>query len=117
MTASFCTDEHVPSVFITTLRSNGYRVVEATDVFGEATGDTELLGFCGENDYIFIAHDKKDFSGALAETIDHAGVVIYTDPTFLRDEPGRAVRTLERIVETYPPSELAGERAWLDQWR
>ena len=117
MTHSFCTDEHVPSVFITTLRSNGYNVVTATDVFGEATDDAELLNFCGENTHIFITHDKKDFSGELGDSIDHAGIVIYTDPVFLRDEPGSAVRILERIVESYPPAELAGERVWLDLWR
>lgn len=42
MTISLFTDEHVPSVFVTTLRSSGYEVVRANDVFGEATNDREL---------------------------------------------------------------------------
>jgi len=45
---AFCTDEHVPSVFVTTLRSNGYDVVRANDIFGEGTEDRELLTYCGE---------------------------------------------------------------------
>jgi hypothetical protein len=32
--SSFVTDEHVPSVFVTTLRSSGHDVIEANDVFG-----------------------------------------------------------------------------------
>ena len=36
---SVLTDEHVPSVFVTTLRSNGHEVVEAREAFGEATDD------------------------------------------------------------------------------
>jgi len=114
---SFCTDEHVPSVFITTLRSNSYDVVRATDVFGEGTDDRDLLQFCAKEDHVFITHDKKDFSGTLGETIDHAGIVIYTDPVFLRRDPEGAVRTLERVFEHYSPEELRGERVWLDQWR
>ncbi|QLH77983.1 hypothetical protein HZS55_12035 [Halosimplex rubrum] len=68
------TDEHVPSVFITTLRSNGHEVV-------------------------------------------HAGLVVYTDANYLRDDPEDAVRTLERVFAHYPPEELHGGLVWLDQWR
>lgn len=43
MTVSFCTDEHVPSVFVTTLRSNGYEVQKANTIFGEGTNDRQLF--------------------------------------------------------------------------
>ena len=59
---SFLTDEHVPRVFITTLRSNGYEVVRAKDVFGEATDDEELLRYAGKNGFVLVTHDKKDFA-------------------------------------------------------
>jgi predicted nuclease of predicted toxin-antitoxin system len=111
------TDEHVPSVFITTLRSNGYEVVEANEVFGQATDDKALLGHCGENDHLLVTHDKKDFAGRLSETVDHAGIVLYTDSNYLRDDPEDAVRTLERVFAHYPPDELQDELVWLDQWR
>lgn len=117
MTLSLFTDEHVPSVFVTTLRSNGYPVRTATEVFGEGADDRTLLEYCGEHDHVFVTNDKKDFSGELAESVTHAGIVIYTDPVFLRATPGEAVRTLERVFEQYPPDELSGERVWLDQWR
>ena len=71
MTA-FCTDEHVPSVFVTTLRSNGRDVVRATDVFGEGTDDRQLLEYCGEHDRLLITHDKKDFSSTISEEVDTA---------------------------------------------
>ncbi len=116
MTVSFCTDEHVPSVFITTLQSSGYEVVAANTVFGEGTNDRRLLEYCAENGLIFITHDKKDFSGPVSDNVDHAGIVIYTDPVLLRDDPGGVVRTLERVLDYYPPEELVGEQIWLDQW-
>ncbi|WP_254837768.1 DUF5615 family PIN-like protein [Natronomonas marina] len=114
---SVLTDEHVPSVFITTLRSNGHGVVKAREAFGEATDDEQLLRFCGENGLPFITHDRKDFAGSLADTVDHAGIVIYTDANYLRDDPESAVRTLERIFAHYPLDELRNELVWLDQWR
>ena len=116
MTVSFVTDEHVPSVFVTTLQSSGYDVTRATEVFGEGTVDRRLLEYCAEHRHILITNDKKDFTGKLADDIDHAGIVIYTDPVWLRDDPAGAVRTIERVLEYYLPDELAGERVWLDQW-
>jgi predicted nuclease of predicted toxin-antitoxin system len=114
---SVLTDEHVPSVFITTLRSNGHEVVKAREAFGEATDDEQLLQYCGENGHLLVTHDKTDFAGSLADGVDHAGIVVYTDANYLRDDPESAVRTLERIVSHYPPGELVNELVWLDQWR
>ena len=109
-------DEHVPSVFITTLRSNGHEVIEANDVFGEATDDERLLRHAAENDQLLLTHDR-DFTGRLHETIGHAGIVVYTDANFLRDEPESAARRIECVLAHYPPAELHDELVWLDQWR
>jgi hypothetical protein len=117
VTARFLTDEHVPRVFVTSLRSNGHDVVRANDAFGEATDDETLLRHCAKRDRLLITNDKKDFSGAIGGRVDHSGVVIYTDPLFLRDNPEAAVRVLDRVLAHYPPEELAGETVWLDQWR
>lgn len=114
---SVLTDEHVPSVFVTTLRSNGFEVRRATDVFEEETDDERLLRHCGENGRLLVTHDKKDFANGLANTIEHAGVIVYTDTNYLRDDPGGAVRTFERVLSHYPPAELRNELVWLDQWR
>lgn len=113
---SVLTDEHVPSVFITTLRSNGHEVVKAKDIFGEATDDEQLLRYCGENGHLLVTHDKKDFAGRLADSVEHGGIVVYTDANYLRDDPEGAVRTLERILFYYPPDELTNKLVWLDQW-
>jgi len=136
MNFSFLTDKHVPSVFCTVLRSNGYTVVRAQEVFGEGTDDEELLGHCESEGHFPVTHDKKDFSSHESD----AGVTICTDSNFLRDEPetavravervlkaklddidieeaaGTAVRAVERVLEAYPPAELRGEIMWLSQW-
>lgn len=117
MTAGFLADEHVPRVFVTTLRSNGFTVERANEVFGEATDDERLLEYAAENGHLLVTHDKKDFGGRVGESIDHAGIIIYTDPVLLRSKPEDAVRIVERVLEYYPPEELEGERIWLDQWR
>lgn len=113
----FLTDEHVPSVFVTTLRSRGYDVRTAKAEFGEATNDDDLLHYCAETDRTLVTHDKKDFAGETGELIDHAGIVVYTDANYLRDAPERAVDTLERVLAHYPLAELRNEVIWLDQWR
>lgn len=115
MTTSFLVDEHVPRVFCTVLRSNGYEVVRARDVFGEGTDDEELLTYCEREDHLLVTHDKKDFR--TAESDSRAGVVVYTDSKFLRDDPEAAVRTIERALDAYPPSELRDAVVWLPQWR
>lgn len=91
--------------------------MRAQDVFGEATDDRELLAHCASGEYVLVTHDKKDFGGATGQSVQHAGVVIYTDSNFLRNEPETAVRTIERVLEHYPPSELGGSVVWLPQWR
>jgi len=113
---SFLTDEHVPSVLVTTLRSHGHSVVRANDVFDEATEDSRLLEYCAAEGTLLVTHDKKDFGGTTGENIDHAGIVLYTDPVPLRDDPSRVVRTIETILDQYPLQDLENERVWLDQW-
>jgi hypothetical protein len=117
VTVSFLTDEHVPRVFVTLLRSSGYPTVRATDEFGEGTNDRKLLAYCAEQGHVFITHDKKDFTGEVGDTVDHAGIIIYTAPVFLRDSPADAVQLIKRVLAFYTLEELAGERVWLDQWR
>jgi hypothetical protein len=117
VTVSFLTDEHVPRVFVTLLRSSGYSTVRATDEFGEGTNDRKLLAYCADRGHVFVTHDKKDFTGKIGDDVDHAGIIIYTDPVFLRDAPEDAVQLIERVFAFYTPEALAGERIWLDQWR
>ena len=117
MTISFLADEHVPSVFVNTLRSNDYHVMLVKETLGEGTSDAELLEYASENNFVLITHDKKDFGGKQGTEIEHAGIVIYTDPLFLRRSPEKAVHVLDRVFEHYPAEELTGNRVWLDQWR
>lgn len=113
---SFCADEHVPSVLMTTLRSNGYETVRATDVIGQGTADSDLLAYCGSENHILVTNDKKDFSTGFEDEIEHSGILIYTDGLRLRSRPGAVVQTIESVLEQYPPDELRGNSVWLDQW-
>ena len=56
MSACFLTDEHVSCVFVMGLQSNGYDVVRANDVFGEATNDETLLGHCAIQGLLLITN-------------------------------------------------------------
>ena len=60
----------------------------------------------GENGHVLITHDRTDLAGELTDTVDHAGIAVYTDTNFLRDDPEGAVRTLKRVLSQYPPDEL-----------
>ena len=113
----FVTDEHVPRVFVTTLRSNGHDVDRARDRLGEATDDTELLRLTADEGAVLITHDKKDSPARVGESVEHAGIVVYTDPNWLRDDPNDAVRVLERATSYYSKDELHNAVVWLDQWR
>lgn len=103
-------------MFVTALRSNDYDVVRAQPVFGERTDDQRLLEYCATEEHLLLTHDKKDFGGDVGDAVEHAGIVIDTDARFLRDEPGSAVETLDRVLAHYPPDALRGERVWLDGW-
>lgn len=109
---SFLTDEHVPRVFITALRSNGHTVTRAIDAFGEGAVDEELLLYCMEHDLILITHDRKDFGGKTGEKVTHNGIIIYTVTPYLRDYPHEVAALTERILSHFPPEELANRIAW-----
>lgn len=85
-------------------------------MFGEATDDETLLRYCGTNAHLLVTNDR-DFTGRLCRTVDHAGIVVYTDANYPRDEPEDAVQTLESVFAQYPPEELRNELVWLDHWR
>lgn len=74
MTISFVTDEHVPSVFVTTLRSTGYEVVTANAVFGEATDDSRLLEYCAENDHLLVT--RESLKPRIKSHVDEAVVYV-----------------------------------------
>jgi hypothetical protein len=69
-------DEHVGRVFERLLRERGHDVEQAKDRFGEYTTDAELLEWCGEHDAVLRTNNTKDFE-RLAETHDHAGLLLY----------------------------------------
>jgi hypothetical protein len=111
----FLADEHVPSVFVGALRSNGFEVVIGQERYGQGTDDPDILDDCATAGLVVLTNDR-DFVG-LAEERDHAGVVVYTDQLSLLEDPLASVEAVERLDRYYGQGEIAGVIEWLDGWR
>lgn len=116
MNRSFLTDEHVPSVFITTLRSTGSDVVTVRSVLEPGTDDRAVLQYAPDHEHVVITNDRSDFTD-IGATDEHIGIVIYTDRAALVNSPEASVQTLERALSFYSPSDLEDQIIWLDEWR
>ena len=108
-------DEHVPRILETTLAANGYETVRADDRFGERTVDAELLDWCRGREYVVLPNDR-DFV-RLADGRRHAGIVLYTDPVWVRTEPSECVTLVDRVFEAFAADGLSNRVIWLDAWR
>lgn len=104
-------DEHVPSVAVTALRSNGFSVERAQDRFGESTVDRTLLDATTDLDRVLLTNDR-DFV-RLHEDVEHAGIVVYTTQTL---EATQFVAGLRRIDDHLAPSDLYDGIEWLERW-
>lgn len=105
------TDEHVPSVAVTALRSEGFSVTTARDRFGERTVDPELLSSTGELHRTLLTNDR-DFV-RLHDDVDHAGIVMYTTQSL---GPDQFVRGLTRMDRYLSPEDLYDSVQWLERW-
>ncbi|WP_290815866.1 DUF5615 family PIN-like protein [Halovivax sp.] len=114
-TTALLLDEHVPRILETTLAANGYETVRADDRFGERTVDAELLDWCRERGYVVLSNDR-DFI-RLTDDRGHAGIVLYTDPAWVRTEPSEVVALVDRVVEAFASDGLSDRVIWLDAWR
>lgn len=106
---SFLADEHVPSVVVAALRSNGYRVEIAKERHVEATVDSEQLADAATRELILLTNDR-DF---VRSEIDHSGVVIYADP---EPSPGDFVRAVDRIDRHFTRETMRNNVEWLEDW-
>lgn len=107
----FLTDEHVPSVVITTLRAHGCSVVLAKEQYGERTVDRELLEAGAADDRVLLTNDR-DFLVLGAET-DHAGAIVYTTQDV---DPGDFVGAIQRIDRYVDPEAMWNDIEWLEDW-
>lgn len=105
------TDENVPRVFATTLRSSGFHVETAHEQYGENTLDPDLLAECAADELVLVTNDR-DFV-EYAEQMDHAGIIIYTNQAL---SPGVFVRGVTRIDRQFSPEEMQDNVEWLEQW-
>lgn len=105
------TDENVPRVFATTLRSSGFHVETAHERHGENTFDPDLLTECATDELVLVANDR-DFV-EYADQMDHAGITIYTNQAL---SPGAFIRGVTRIDRQFSPEEMQDNVEWLEQW-
>ena len=108
---SFLSDEHVPTVVVTTLRSNGYTVVPVKDRFEEGTSDQRLLEHATDDGLVVFTNDR-DFVRHGHE-MDHAGIVIYTTQEL---QPGSVLLGIERIDGHFSPETMRNNIEWLEDW-
>lgn len=111
---AFLADEHVPRVFLTTLRSSGYTVERAQDRYGQHSVDETIIDDCRDAGLIVLTNDR-DFV-RLGTERDHSGIVMYTDRNRLLDAPLKAVEAVDRMNRYYSPDSIAGQIEWLDNW-
>lgn len=104
-------DEHVPSVAVTALRSEGFSVITARERFGERTVDPELLVATEELDRTILTNDR-DFV-RLHGDVEHAGIVIYTTQSLGTDQ---FVRGISRIDAYMDQEDLRNSIQWLGRW-
>lgn len=105
------TDENVPRAYVSTLRSNGFRVETAYERHGENTVDPDLLESCTSDGLVLVTNDR-DFV-EYSEQFDHAGIIIYTNHALTSGSFARGVRRIDR---QFAPAEMANNVEWLDQW-
>lgn len=105
------TDEHVPSVAVTALRSEGFAVATARETFGECTVDLDLLAATAEMDRALLTNDR-DFV-TLHGQVDHGGLVVYTTQDLA---PAQFVRGVERIDRYLDPEDVQNGLKWLERW-
>jgi predicted nuclease of predicted toxin-antitoxin system len=115
VTVRILLDEHVSRVFEGVLRERGYTVVQASDQFGEATVDRELLEWCGQNDYVLLTNNAKDFE-SLHRDIPHAGLFLYRDQRLPDREPEALARVVDEVIAQYGPNDVVDEVVSLDRW-
>lgn len=110
-TLQLLTDEHVPSVAVTALRSEGFSVATARERFGERTVDPDLLHLTGDLERTLLTNDR-DFVRLHGE-FEHAGIVMYTTQSL---GPEAFVRGLTRMDAHLDPADLRNDLQWLERW-
>lgn len=111
MTLAFLADEHVPRVLVSTLRSHGYTVTTAQERYGQDTDDDVMLADCADDGLVLLTNDR-DFV-ELADSVEHAGVLLYTSTN---PSPAALVQAVERLEQFVGPEELAGRLVWIEDW-
>lgn len=107
-------DEHVPRIFVTVLKSNGFEIETVQERFGQRTDDAQILEFCSRADRVVLTNDR-DFL-KLAGAVDHAGVILYSDWSVLLDNPQAATKAIGDIARAYPDGDLSNRVEWLEGW-
>lgn len=111
----FLLDEHVGRVFERVLRERGHEVTQATDAFGEATADADLLHWCAETDTMLVTNDAKDFEPLHSET-DHAGLLLYRDQSRPDADPEGLARAVDEVLAQYGREGVRNELVDLGEW-
>lgn len=96
-------------------RSERVDVVRVTDRLGQRSDDGQILQLGNQEGLVVLTNDR-DFV-ELASTVDHGGIVLYTDRTLLIGDPVGSTEAISAIDRFYSPVEMQNIVEWLDNWR
>lgn len=109
---SFLTDEHVNRAYVSVLRSSGYRVDwRDSDTSLAGATDHQLLHDATKRELIIITNDA-DFI-RLADSVDHAGIIIYQQ---YGHSPRAFSRGIQRIDRYLDQASFRNHVEWLENW-
>lgn len=108
---TFLADEHVPTVILTALRSNGYDIEPGREHLAEGAADLDLLETSTALDRVLLTNDRDFVS--LGKEADHWGIVIYVAQEL---SPGLFVRGIRRVDRQFTPQTMRNNIEWLEDW-
>lgn len=109
---AFLADVHVKRGYVSAVRSNGFRMVWIDDESYDPSIDDAALLEWGHRDGLVIVTNDTDFVG-LADSTDHAGIVMYQQHGH---SPGTFARAITRIDRYLTPEAFGNHVEWLENW-
>lgn len=108
---TFLADEHVPTVILTALRSNGYDIEPGREHLAEGAADLDLLETSTALDRVLLTNDRDFVS--LGKEADHWGDRHLRRPRVISWTVRGGIRRVDR---QFTPQTMRNNFEWLEDW-